>query len=95
MPAARAATLSVYDDNGRAFDNPAGRTFFSNEELTRSEEGVFSVILSADPQPGNWLPVAADARMVVVLRLYDTPLGANAAALTSESVPALERLSCR
>ena len=33
------------------------------------------------PQPGNWLPLGVDGRFEVVLRLYDTPVSATAAAL--------------
>jgi hypothetical protein len=95
MPSARALTISAYGLDGRPFQTGSGRTALNGDELLRQEDGAFSVAVSAEPAAGNWLPLAANMPFVLVLRLYDTPLGANAAALTEPSVPAVTQVRCR
>jgi hypothetical protein len=95
VPSARVVTLSVYGEDGKPLATPSGRIAFSEDELLRSEKGEFTVALSARAKPGNWLPLKAGSAFLVILRLYDTPLGANAAALTEISVPKILRVGCR
>jgi hypothetical protein len=94
-PSARVLTLSVYGLDGQPLVTPARRFAFAEDELLRDERGDFAIALSAEPKAGNWLPLEAGAPFVIMLRLYDTPLGANAAALTEASVPRIIRGACR
>jgi hypothetical protein len=95
VPAARSLSLSVYGLNGQPFASKSARSAFTDEELLRDEQGIWSVALSSEAKPGNWLPVEAGEDFTVVLRLYDTPLSANAAALAANAVPRILREGCR
>ncbi len=71
---ARLWTLTVYDGNGRLMANAASRTSFHSRELLRRPDGSFTIDLSPTPLPGNWIPTGPEGGLVLVLRLYDTPL---------------------
>jgi hypothetical protein len=94
VPGARVMTLSAYDPDGQPFKTIPGRTVLTSDEVLRDEQGQFTVDISARPMPGNWLPLSNGAQFTLVLRLYDTPLGANAAALTEAVLPTVTRISC-
>jgi hypothetical protein len=93
MPAARAWTLTVHRPDGTLPENAAARRGLTSAEVVGGGEG--EVTLSAHASPGNWLPLPPEGRFVLVLRLYDTPLSAVAAALDAERLPRIERLECR
>lgn len=40
------------------------------DELATDEDGQFSLALSADERPGNWMPLAADATSLVVRQFF-------------------------
>jgi hypothetical protein len=94
MPGARVMTLSAYDPDGQPFKTIPGRTVLTSDEVLRDERGQFTVAISAAPMPGNWLPLGTSSDFTLVLRLYDTPLGANAAALTEAVLPTIIRTGC-
>jgi uncharacterized membrane protein len=48
---------------------------FTSQEIARRSDGSFEIAVSARARPGNWLPTGGIDRFVVVLRLYDTPVG--------------------
>ncbi|MCX5512153.1 hypothetical protein C3941_08785 [Kaistia algarum] len=92
-PLARLWTLTVYDREGHLMANPAGRTSFTSREILRREDGSFAIAVSSEVQPGNWLPVASDADLRLVLRLYDTPL--TSSGIGDAALPAIKRGPCR
>jgi len=87
-PPARLWTLTAYDATDRLMVNPARRTGFHSREIVRRRDGSFSIAVSAEVQPGNWLPIGAVERFELVLRLYDTPLatGSRTADLTMPEI---------
>jgi hypothetical protein len=93
MPAARAWTLAAYRQDGMLPENAAGRRGLTSAEAVGGSDA--EVALSSEPSPGNWLPLPAEGRFVLLLRLYDTPLAAVAAALDAGRLPRIERLECR
>ncbi len=93
-PAARYWTLSVTDPDGFPIANPAERYGFRSSEVLRSGDGDFAIVAAAKVQPGDWLPIGAPGPFALVLRLYDSPLGATAAAMDPASVPRVTRLAC-
>ncbi len=94
-PAARYWTLSLIDQDGWPVDNLARRYGFRSSELLRSGNGDFTITVAADVQPGNWLPIGTQGPFELVLRLYDSPLGATAGAIDRSTAPRVTRVGCR
>lgn len=93
-PAARYWTLSVVDRQGAPIENAAGRYGLRSSEILRESDGAFSIFVSAAAHAGNWLPIGAPERFLLVLRLYDSPLSATAGGIDRSTVPAIERVGC-
>jgi hypothetical protein len=92
-PAARFWTLGLFGRDGRPVANPAGRESFGSMELTRDAAGDFTIVVAATAQPGDWLPAPPSGAFTLLLRLYDTPIGASSA-LTPAQVPTITRRAC-
>jgi hypothetical protein len=93
FPQARAWTLTVYGLDGRPLAGPTGRSGFnSSEALVEGTE--VAIALSAQPRPGNWLPLSGTEPFVVALRLYETPLSAAAEAIDPRRLPTLRGTGC-
>ncbi len=92
-PAARTWTLSLFDPQGFPIANPAERYGFRSSEIMR-EGGDFVITVGAAAEPGNWLPVGAPGPFALVLKLYDSPLGATAGAIDPATVPKVTRVAC-
>ena len=92
-PASRFWSVTLFDEEGRAVPNEARRQSFSSTELTRDEKGRFAIEVASEVRPGDWLPAPGNGGFVLLLRLYDTPVGAGAS-VTREQVPAISRLAC-
>jgi hypothetical protein len=94
-PGARFLSLAAYRPDGSGFTHKTGRRAFTGDELLRDQNGSWRVTASARAADGDWLPVDPGGPFVLVLRLYDTPLSANASAIAANAVPAVRKLSCR
>ncbi len=93
-PTTRAWTLTVTDLDGRVFPAPITRTGFSDAEIVRDESGSMDIVAAPGVQGGNWLPLAANRRFALRLRLYDTPLSGQAGGLRAEMLPRISRGEC-
>ena len=93
-PAARYWTLTLYDLNGRLVANTIDRHGFSSEEIVRDVGGRFAVNIAPRARPGNWLPTGGIERFVLVLRLYDTPIGVATGTTKGGPMPAIVRKGC-
>ena len=93
-PQARHWTLTLYGGDGRPIATPLGRTGFSSSEVLRDDAGAFTIIASREARHGNWVMMPEAGRLVIVLRLYDSPVAAGSAALDQRSVPGIERVEC-
>jgi hypothetical protein len=93
-PSARYWTLTLYDQNGRLVANTIDRHGFTSAELVRDVGGRFAINVGPRARAGNWLPSGGIENFVLVLRLYDTPIGV--ASLTSKEgpMPAIVRKAC-
>jgi hypothetical protein len=93
-PQARLWTLTVYDDRGTLVSSELERSSFTSAEIVRNPEGKFTIVLSRDVQPGNWLRLPAAGAFTVALRLYDTPATLGSSALDPRAVPGIDRKEC-
>jgi hypothetical protein len=92
-PSARLWTLTLYDRDGRLPVTELGRRSFTSAEVVRDTQDRFTIVLSRNVQPGNWLQLPASGSFAVSLRLYDPP-GAAGANLEETDFPAIQRLEC-
>ncbi len=93
-PPARYWTLGVLDAKGYPIENPAGRYVLRSSEILRRSDGEFSIWVSPTAHAGNWLPVGTPGAFTLVLRLYDSPLGATAGGIEKNAAPAVVREGC-
>ena len=94
IPSARYWTLTLLSPAGAPIANTAGRPGFTSSEVLRASDGQFEITLSRHARPGNWLPIGDTSKFILVLRLYDSELGAPAAALNAASMPGLVKSHC-
>jgi hypothetical protein len=94
IPAARYWTLTLLSPAGAPIANPAGRQGFTSSEVLRASGGQFEITLSRRARPGNWLPIGGTSKFILVLRLYDSELGAPATALDAARMPGLLKSRC-
>ena len=92
-PSARLWTFTLYDGAGRLPVTALGRRNFTSAEVLRDSEDRFTLALSRDLQPGNWIQLPASGPFTVSLRLYDPP-GAAGANLEEADFPVIQRQRC-
>jgi hypothetical protein len=93
-PPARFWTLTLYDPDGRLVANSAERYGFTSQEITRFADGSFQIAVAPRARPGNWLPSGGVDRYLLVLRLYDTPVGAATRIGREAPMPAISQRAC-
>jgi hypothetical protein len=94
IPAARLWSLSVHNGEGFVIPNPAERYGFTSAEALRVAGGGIKVAVGSQVRPGDWLPVNADGNFIVMLRLYDIPVGTLADRRETLTLPYIKRESC-
>ena len=93
-PQARFWTLTLYDPEGRLVANSAQRQGFTSQEIVRNADGSFDVLVGPRARPGNWLPTGGVDKYLLVLRLYDTPIGMASRTGSEAPMPALTKRAC-
>jgi len=93
-PAARFWTLTLYDTKGRLVANTLQRYGFTSQEVVRAADGSFEIRIAARSRAGNWLPTSALERYVLMLRLYDTPVGVATRTQRDAPMPAITTVGC-
>jgi hypothetical protein len=93
-PQARFWTLTLYDRQGRLVANSVDRQGFTSQEIVRRSDGTFEIVVSPRARPGNWLPTGGVESYVLVLRLYDSPVGVATRAAREAPMPAISVRSC-
>ena len=93
-PAARYWTLTLYDAQGRLVANTIDRHGFTSAEILRETDGRFSISVGPRARPGNWLPSGGIEQLVLVWRLYDTPIGGASLTTKDGPMPTIARRSC-
>ncbi|HEY8334700.1 MAG TPA: DUF1214 domain-containing protein [Tardiphaga sp.] len=93
-PPARFWTLSLYDTKGRLVPNSLQRYGFTSQEIVRRADGGFEVRIASRSRAGNWLPTGAIERYVLMLRLYDTPVGVATRTQRDAPMPSIATAGC-
>jgi hypothetical protein len=93
-PAARYWTITLYDPDGKLVANTIDRHSFTSDEIVRGGDGSFAVTVAPLARPGNWLPTGGVEKFVLVLRLYDTPIGVSTGTAKEGPMPAVVRKGC-
>jgi hypothetical protein len=93
-PQARFWTITLYDTLGRLVANSVERQGFTSQEIVRRSDGSFEIVIAPRARPGNWLPTAGIERYLLVLRLYDSPVGVATRAAREAPMPQVVSRSC-
>ena len=93
-PPARFWTLTLYDPEGRLVANSANRYGFTSQEIVRAADGSFEIVAAPRARAGNWLPTGGAERYLLVLRLYDTPVGVATRTAKDAPMPSVTQAGC-
>jgi hypothetical protein len=93
-PAARFWTLTLYDGQGNLVSNSLQRYGFTSQEIVRSADGAFEIRIAARSRAGNWLPTGGLDRYLLMMRLYDTPVGVSTRSQRDAPMPAIVTIGC-
>lgn len=93
-PPARFWTLTLYDPRGYLIANGLERYGFTSQEIIRSADGEFKIRIAARSRSGNWLPTGGVDRYLLMLRLYDTPVGVATRTQRDAPMPAITTVGC-
>ncbi|ETR76030.1 membrane protein [Afipia sp. P52-10] len=93
-PAARFWTLTLYDARGNLVSNSLQRYGFTSQEIVRTADGSFDIRIAPRSRSGNWLPTGGLDRYLLVVRLYDTPVGVATRSQRDAPMPAITTVAC-
>lgn len=93
-PAARFWTLTLYDPKGQLVANGMNRYGFTSQEIVRGSDGGFELRITSRARAGNWLPTGGLDRYMLMLRLYDTPVGVATRTQRDAPMPAIATVGC-
>jgi hypothetical protein len=93
-PQARFWTMTLYDPEGWLVANSVQRHGFTSQEIIRRSDGTFEITVGPRARPGNWLPTGGVEKYLLVLRLYDTPIGMATRTGRDAPMPSITRRAC-
>jgi hypothetical protein len=93
-PTARFWTLTLYDPEGNLVANSVKRHGFTSQEIIRNNDSSFSIRIGPRARYGNWLPSGGIGHYILVLRLYNTPVGAATRAGREAPMPQITTREC-
>lgn len=93
-PPARFWTLTLYDTQGNLVSNSLQRYGFTSQEIVRGADGAFEIRIAARSRAGNWLPTGGLDRYLLMMRLYDTPVGVSTRSQKDAPMPAIVTVGC-
>ena len=70
------------------------RQGFTSQEIIRNTDGSFTIRIGPRARYGNWLPSGGVESYILVLRLYDTPVGAATRAGREARMPKIIARDC-
>jgi hypothetical protein len=85
----------LYDPQGRLVANSMQRQGFTSQQIIRKSDGSFDIVIGPRARPGNWLPTGGVEKYVLVLRLYDTPIGVATRTGREAPMPTISKRACQ
>ena len=70
-PEARWWSITAYGADNFLIPNELNRYSYSGNSVTYDQNGKFTIYVSKNRKPGNWLPLGDRKRFVLTLRLYN------------------------
>ena len=95
VPQARFWTIGVVTPKGQLMENAAHRYGFTSEEILWDDRDHFEIQVSSTARSKNWLAMPQSGRFAVMMRLYETSLSTNRKSITEQSMPMIDKVSCR
>jgi hypothetical protein len=90
-------SLTVYDADGHIIPNAAERYGFTSDTIAMRPDSSYTVTLSRDAQPENWLPTGGAGQLALAFQAID--LGVLAVARdvnpVAANLPSIQRSRCR
>jgi hypothetical protein len=94
LPLARFWTLTIYDSRGRLIDNVGERWGYSSAEVLWAPDANVDIVVAPRARSGNWIPTGGRDQIVVVLRLYDAPIGLGSRSADAIEMPTVRQEFC-
>jgi hypothetical protein len=88
-PQARFWTVTLYDPHGKLIGNAIDRQGFTSQEIVRNSDGSFEITAAPRTRAGNWLPTNGIESYILVMRLYDSPVGVATRAAREAPMPSV------
>jgi hypothetical protein len=92
-PQARFWTLTLYNPQGYLIGNSVNRQGFTSRNSSPRRRR-FDIFVAPRARSGNWLPTNGVDSYLLVLRLYDSPVGVETRAAREVPMPAIAVQSC-
>ena len=68
---ARWWSVTTYDKDHYLIENKLDRFSYNGDNLSRNDDGGYTIHLSQTPKEGNWLPVGREGKFSITIRLYN------------------------
>ncbi|MGO9487293.1 MAG: DUF1214 domain-containing protein [Rhodomicrobium sp.] len=86
--------IAAFTADGEIMPNKTGRSGFSSANILAAPDGRFTVRLSPDVQPGNWIPAARGTRVTLQLSILRPFNPDNVLKSGSDILPEITLLEC-
>ncbi len=86
--------IAAFTADGEIMPNKTGRSGFSSANILAAPDGRFTVRLSPDVQPGNWIPAARGTRVTLQLSILRPFNPDNLLKSGSDILPEITLLEC-
>lgn len=88
-------SIALFDAEGQLIANTLQRHSFTSETIALRPDGSFSLAVSRQTRPGNWLPSGSASRLSVVLSVLESTTAIDGQRGRSLDLPEIQRTYCR
>jgi hypothetical protein len=86
--------IAAFTPDGQTMPNKTGRSSFSSANIIAAPDGTFTVRLSPDVQPGNWIPASRGNRVILRLNIL-RPLNPDSLLKSGQEIlPEITLMEC-
>ncbi len=89
-------SLALYSEDGRSLQNKSHKSSLNSANLLRFENGNYQINLAQEVRPGNWIEMAGNEDLTLLIRLYGIHATKDAKRSNSieQNLPIIRRLDC-